>query len=731
MSDSDQTCQAYSLTEKAVQFRQKYPTGFQEGKLTCSLRSCRKRRRETFAAAQKIHGGNAGSSLPGAIGLLDTALNKCNQGLLVDVLSANKKFNKQVMPAVYKRNLSRYELSEENMLRSISVYYSGGIAGKKKYRKIYRDSCYKASANHKGRKRLSINECPIPRLVPYHKLQSFVRSIPVGNIYSVADTLCNDLDENEKVSGCFRSLKELLVCLAEFYLSGHSGFDVTWFEEEYKFLVTLGGDGAPFGKDETACAWLVSFLNIGRGVLSNNENYLLFGANCSENCIAVQKYIKLLLSEIQDIEKNIFSCKFRGSAGLVTVNVKFQIAELPNDMKMISFLSGELSNSAKYFSSFANVSTDDATVIDGTFGNKANSTWQPWKYSSRLTAVKKVDALKKKLAKQQLTNNTKRSKITTLIASMKSRQEFLPPLGKVIDRIHIEPLHLKNNACALAHKYLLREVIAISRLPHSVKTFSEISDNSALAIYIMTMKKKCQLSRLSKKIVKWFNETQGDGKTFDFRFTGRESRRFLHNFMYLIDAVEPMSQKGTKEHHTLHVLAYFCLTLRNCVSLFSRVEITDEQVVELESNCKTLFTLNCLFFSHHPTIWHLGNVVPVHTKEMHNRYGMGLALNSMEGREAKHISIARYAKNTNYSNRWQQVFRHEHISLLWLRAKGYNVTKPSSVSSSYIPRRATSNPAYCNCGMEKSSVQMSKCRFCVHELRKCISEKVKKAVIKG
>ena len=77
-------------------------------------------------------------------------------------------------------------------------------------------------------------------------------------------------------------------------------------------------------------------------------------------------------------------------------------------MKMISFLSGELSNSAKYFSSFANVSTDDATVIDGTFGNKANSTWQPWKYSSRLTAVKKVDALKKKLAKQQLTNNTKR-----------------------------------------------------------------------------------------------------------------------------------------------------------------------------------------------------------------------------------------------------------------------------------------------------------------------------------
>ena len=130
LSDSVKRVKLTSLTEKAVQFRKKYPTGFQDGKLTGSLRSCRKRR-ETFAAAQKIHGGSVGSSLPGAVGLLDTALDKCNQGLLVDVLSANKKFNKHVMPAVYKRNLSSYELSEENMLRSISVHYSGGIAGKK------------------------------------------------------------------------------------------------------------------------------------------------------------------------------------------------------------------------------------------------------------------------------------------------------------------------------------------------------------------------------------------------------------------------------------------------------------------------------------------------------------------------------------------------------------------------------------------------------------------------
>ena len=240
------------------------------------------------------------------------------------------------------------------------------------------------------------------------------------------------------------------------------------------------------------------------------------------------------------------------------------------------------------------------------------------------------------------------------------------------------------------------------------------------------MKTKCCLSRPAKKIVKWFNETRADGRNFDYRFTGKESRGFLHNFMYLIGVVEPSIQPGTKRHFTLHVLAYFCLTLRDCVSLFSRIEITDKDLIELECHCRTLFTINCLFFSHHPTVWHLGHIVPLHVKEMKKKYGMGLALNSMEGREAKHISIARYSHNTIYRSRWEQVFRHEYISLLWLRKRGYNIDKHSSVSVHYIPKRATENPDYCYCGMEKAP-QISRCTFCQHKLRDVILNKVKEA----
>lgn len=718
------------LTGKAVEWRRRLPTVFKDGRTSPSPSVARQRRKETFEAAQAIHGGSEVSHVPGNVGLIDTSLVKCSNSLLVDVMSSSNKFKKSIMPIIYKNNLCEYEASYENMERTISVYYSGGVAGKRKYRRIYRDSCHKTV--HVGNRkkkvtRLSVSSCPIPRLVPYNKLMPYIKSIPVGSIYSVYETLCDGLSEENKVQGCYRNLEELLVKLAEFYLSGYTGHTIKWFGEENTFFVSLGGDGAPFGKDDTACAWLVGILNIGRGILSSSENYLLFGANCAESCVPVQRYVKMLVSDIHRIEKSTFSCSYVGSDGPVTVNVKFRIGELPNDMKMVAFLSGELTNSAKFFSSYANVSGDNAKPKDlsASFGVEKGNTWQPWNYSSRLHVAHKVQELKTKLAKQKLSDSAKRSRITTFIASNKSRQEFVPLIGPLVDRIHVEPLHLKNNACALAHRYLLDEVLLLSNISVSIKTFSEVPSNSPLAKYVETMRTMCRLTRLAKQIIKWFNESRSVGKKFTYRFTGKDSRGFLHTFMLLISAVESSAKAGTKEHYTLHVLAYLCLTLRNCVSLFNRVAITAEQVADLEKYCQTYFRINCHFFAHHPTSWTLGNIIPVHVKQMCDKYGMGLALNSMEGREAKHICIGRYCKNTNHKTRWEQVFLHEYVSLLWLRERGYNTSKPvSSVSSRYIPKRYTENPNFCFCGLGKE-VEASECVFCGHVLRAKIDEKVR------
>ena len=52
-----------------------------------------------------------------------------------------------------------------------------------------------------------------------------------------------------------------------------------------------------------------------------------------------------------------------------------------------------------------------------------------------------------------------------------------------------------------------------------------------------------------------------------------------------------VQNRGLAKEHTYHVLAYFCLTLRECVSLFSQIEISDQQLQELGTHCKTYFTL--------------------------------------------------------------------------------------------------------------------------------------------
>ena len=50
------------------------------------------------------------------------------------------------------------------------------------------------------------------------------------------------------------------------------------------------------------------------------------------------------------------------------VKVEFKITELPNDMKMLPFLAGELSNSASYFTTFANVNQSKANDYKNLFG---------------------------------------------------------------------------------------------------------------------------------------------------------------------------------------------------------------------------------------------------------------------------------------------------------------------------------------------------------------------------
>ena len=416
------------------------------------------------------------------------------------------------------------------------MYYSKGIMAKDKYRAVYKASSYKQEVGIKRAAHIKVANCPSPRLVPYDRLMKYIKSIDIGHLHSVRETLCHGMDDCDKVNGCYRDIEDLLIKLATFYLD-YGRYELLTFDQPNTYHVALGGDGAPFGKDDTACSWLVSFLNIGQGVLSSNENFLLFGANCSETSLPVKHFLGKLMADVKRIENSSYSIAAKGES----IDVKFVFAELPNDMKMLFFLAGELTNSATYFSTFANVDKESSSVNGtGTFGRNATDTWKPWDYSQRVRVAAAVEKFKRKIEKKSVSASTKRSKTTAFIAKQKSRQEFVPLVAELIDKAHVEPLHLKNNACALAHRYLLNQAIEMSKPNLSACfSFSQVPPETPFFTFINILRSKCNLNRLVKKIIRWYNDNaNAQGNTFDYRFTGKDFRMFLHNFMFLIDVLE-------------------------------------------------------------------------------------------------------------------------------------------------------------------------------------------------
>ena len=87
-------------------------------------------------------------------------------------------------------------------------------------------------------------------------------------------------------------------------------------------------------KNESACTFLVSYLNVGKRVASSNDNFIIFGANCEESCPVVKKYVQLLCQEITNLEGKVFEIE-----GL---KFTFKFEEVPNDMKMLAMLGGRV-----------------------------------------------------------------------------------------------------------------------------------------------------------------------------------------------------------------------------------------------------------------------------------------------------------------------------------------------------------------------------------------------------
>lgn len=307
-------------------------------------------------------------------------------------------------------------------------------------------------------------------------------------------------------------------------------------------------------------------------------------------------------------------------------------------------MAGELNNAATFFSTFANVNNKNMATLGRTIGDE-KATWQCWKFSDRIEKAKAVEKYKQKLSQKELKDRTK---VTTFIAKQKSRQEFEPPLGKFVDKAKVEPLHTCNNAW----QHLFQQIFVIAmkltkqEILKKADTFEELPSTCDFKKFVTCLEQLVTCKRLCNNICKWYNEKRKKGQDLSYRFTGKESKCFAWNFgQVTVTLLQLNPDKSTV--FKLHALHKAAEKLRDSVSLFSRVRITEEKIVQLENSRKEYFNVNALFLQKvNPTVWTIGYVVPLHTKEMVQTLSFGLGLNTTQGREAKHFKLKKYMENT-------------------------------------------------------------------------------------
>lgn len=691
----------------------------------CSLR-------QIHVSGSAVKGKSCGDDTPVLDGLWSTLICTASKPAMTNYINKSSQCMHEIIPNIVKAKIKEYEKSKENRVRSMRVLYEGGLISKRKYTSI-RNSSDVVKETGKKRKNVKtefMTGCEVPKILPYKTLMAFIRSIDIGEVLSLENLAAKYCVE--AFPGVYRPLKPFLLKLADLYLVMDSKSPcLHWFNGEKGVLyVAVGADGAPFGKDDTATAYLVSLLNILNRVQSCHDNHLLMGANCAEDTQLMKKYSEHLMREMEEIEGK----KLTTAQGN---QVEFRFELIPADMKWVSCMSGELNNCAVYFSPFANVNQTDKTTIGGSIGG-SGATWQPWDYQKRLETAKKVQLWKSKLRDP---DGKQRSEVTKFIAKEKSRQEFVPPLGKYVNCFKAEPLHNTNNAWQHWFLALLTVVMQYTNQAQ-LKAATVISDlpiTSPLALFLKCLHENVKCGRLCNSFQRWFSEKRKKGIQFSYRFTGLESKKISWNFASLIQEVLKIANLSQNSIVKLHALALAGLNLRDSAAIYSRVEVNKQQIENLKIICQHYFTTNCLLLSGvNPTVWTIGYAIPYHTAQLFEKIGFGLGLNSMQGREAKHVKLAKYVENTcnvKKSMRWWIVFRHEFVCLLWLRemdpfSVSYRQEK-RNVCESYIPKRVkNSDDRFCYCGLQKASPNDNGCTICASNLMQLVKQSVVSGKVK-
>ena len=91
---------------------------------------------------------------------------------------------------------------------------------------------------------------------------------------------------------------------------------------------------------------------------------------------------------------------------------------------------------------------------------------------------------------------TLRTKVCNHIASLKSRQEFEPILGPVIQNAKCDNLHVGNNCWGHWHKLLFTHVLVKAKIPTSAKSVFQLPEDNSLRKHLKALRFKLKCKKI-------------------------------------------------------------------------------------------------------------------------------------------------------------------------------------------------------------------------------------------
>ncbi len=593
----------------------------------------------------------------------------------------------------FQQSVRQYEKSEENFKRSTAEMFGGGtVTGKQKY-----------SANRRSNRALQKRaKIPLVNLWPYDDLRLRVRQRCKikERVRDLSEIMPSGLKSTEFAfaEGKYRPLDDALCALAEKLLQRG---DVPWVNAQVGvFHFTLCADGFPQGKNP-AVDFTVSLLEFGTDIHSPYNCLVIFAGNVKEDGDTSFLFCKYLEKKVAEVESTPHEVCYQSEQELKRILVHFKFAFVSGDQKWLATHLGELSCSATYPSPFCSVKKDDLTNIRGSVGpSGSGAEWEEWSMKLRFEIPAKL-AEELNIFVQKNKREPGRPWITGKLAEWGVRQEREPPLGVLSKFFELCCLHVALNAWHdLFADFLLDFVVGKLCAGRSKSKFTSLDSTHPFSIIVGILLESGG-QRLGNRLKTMWDQK---AKSLEYRFRGQEVVVMCQNFHKLTAHLR--HHVSTVNEWMMDLLLFHRLgfLLREITRDMSRVHVSEEILNQLESNCRTYHALKAS--AKKGTIFHqidftVGYIVPYRAWFLFRKFGLGLGIASMQGREHKHEVLKRFLCNTQAQRKWEQALFYDEVIchflpvVLGLETKAYTSSNVKGTNHSrFIPKITEQNQSF-------------------------------------